>query len=84
MEGSSKINKNSTKRYKPTASRNKFLPIYTEPIDLKEDDAHTNYLLTNNLATQNTLRPSPVVNKYPDRDLLHHQIKKATQISITP
>ena len=79
----SKINKNSTKRYKPIASRNEFQPIYTEPIDLKEDDAHTNDLLINNLATQNTRRPSPVVNKYPDRDLLHHQIKKATT-SIVP
>ena len=29
---SSKINRNSTKRYKPIASRNKFQPIYTEPI----------------------------------------------------
>ena len=75
---SSKINRNSTKRYKPIASRNKFQPIYTEPIDLKEDDAHTNDLLINNLVTQNTRRPSPVVNEYPDRDLLHHQIKKAT------
>ena len=75
---SSKINRNSTKRYKPIASRNKFQPIYTEPIDLKKDDAHTNDLLINNLVTQNTRRPSPVVNEYPDRDLLHHQIKKAT------
>ena len=74
---SSKINRNSTKRYKPIASRNKFQPIYTEPIDLKEDDTH--------YQRQNTRRSSPVVNKYPDRDLLHHQIKKATtQISITP
>ena len=79
----SKINRNSTKRYKPIASRNKFQPIYTEPIDLKEDDAHTNELLINNLATQNTRSPSPVVNKYPDTDLLHHQIKKATT-SIVP
>ena len=79
----SKINRNYTKRYKPIASRNKFQPIYTEPIDLKEDDAHTNDLLLNNLATHNTRRPSPVVNKYPDRDLLHHQIKKATT-SIVP
>ena len=39
---SSKISRNSNKRYKPIASRNKFQPIYTEPIDLKEDDAHTN------------------------------------------
>ena len=51
---SSKINRNSTKRYKPIASRNKFQPIYTEPIDLKEDDAHTNDLLIDHLATQNT------------------------------
>ena len=88
---SSKINRNSTKRYKPIASRYKFQQIYTEPIDLKEDDTHTKDLLIDNLATQNTQRPSPVVNKYPDRDLLHHQIKKATTsivpgntISITP
>ena len=80
---SSKINRNSTKRYKPIASRNKFQPIYTEPIDLKEDDAHTNDLLIDNLATQNTWRLSPVANKYPDRDLLHHQIKKAPT-SIVP
>ena len=78
VHNNSKINRNSTKRYKPTASRNKFQPIYTEPIDLKEDDAHTNNLLIDHLATQNTRRPSPVFNKYPDRDLLHHQIKKAT------
>ena len=88
---SSKISGNSTKRYKPIASRNKFQPIYTEPIDLKEDDAHANDLLINNLVTQNTRRPSPVLNECPDRDLLHHQIKKAkhllylaTQISVTP
>ena len=74
----SKINRNSTKRYKSIASRNKFQAIYTEPIDRKEDDAHTNDLLIDHLATQNTRRPSPVFNKYPDRDLLHHQIKKAT------
>ena len=80
---SSKVNRNSTKRYKPIASRNKFQPIYTEPIDLKEDDAHTNDLLINNLATQNTQRPSPAVNKYLDRDLLQHQIKKAAA-SIVP
>ena len=55
---SSKINTNSTKRYKPIESSNKFQPIYTEPIDLKEDDAHTNDLLINNLATQNTRRSS--------------------------
>ena len=75
---SSKISRNSNKRYKPIASRNKLQPIYTEPIDLKEDDAHTNDLMINNLVTQNTRRPSPVVNEYRDRDLLHHQIKKAT------
>ena len=80
---SSKITRNSTKRYKLIASRNKFQPIYTKPKDLKEDDAHTNDLLINNLATQNTRRPSPVVNKYPNRDLLHHEIKKATP-SIVP
>ena len=34
----SKLNRNSTKKYKPIASRNKFQSIYTEPIDLKEDD----------------------------------------------
>ena len=51
---SSKINRHSTRRYKPIASRNKFQPICTKPIGLKEDDAHTNYLLTEKLATQNT------------------------------
>ena len=61
----------------------KFQPIYTEPIDLTEDDAHTNDLLINNLVTQNTRRPSLVANEYPYRDLLHHQIKKATT-SIVP
>ena len=55
---SSKISRNSTKRYKPIASRNRFQPIYTEPIDLKEDDAHTNDLPINNLVTQHTRRPS--------------------------
>ena len=80
---SSKVSRNSTKRHKPIASRNKFQPIYTEPIDLKKDDAHTNDLLINNLVTQNTRRPSPVVNEYLDRDLLHHQLKKATT-SIVP
>ena len=75
---SSKINRNF-----PIASRNKSQPIYTEQIDLKEDDAHTNDLLINNLATQNTQRPSPAVNKYLDRDLLQHQIKKAAA-SIVP
>ena len=79
----SKLIRNSTKKYKPMASRNKFQPIYYEPIDLKEDDAHTNDLLINNLTTENTQRLSPVVNKYPDRDLLHHQIKKAAT-SIVP
>ena len=86
---SSNISRNSNKRYKPIASRKKFQSIYTEPVDLKEDDAHTNNLLINNLVTQNTRRPSLVVNEYPYRDLLHHQIKKAitsivpaTQISI--
>ena len=69
---SSKISRNSNKRYKPIASRNKFQPIYTEAIDLKEDDAHTNNLMIKNLVTQNTQRSSPVVNEYPDRDLLHH------------
>ena len=48
---SSKISRNSNKRYKPIASRNKFQPIYTEPIDLKEDDAHTNDLLIDNFTT---------------------------------
>ena len=74
----SKIDRNSTKRYQPIASRNKFQPIYTEPIDLKEDDAHTIDPQINNLATQSMRRPSPVANKYPDRGLLHHQIKNAT------
>ena len=55
---SSKINRNSTKRYKPIASRSKLQPIYTKPIDLKKDDAYTNDLLINNLATKNTRRPS--------------------------
>ena len=79
----SKINRNSTKRYKPIASRNKFQSINTEAIDLKRDEAHTNDLLINNLATPNTQIPSPVVNTYSNRDLLHHQIKKATT-SIVP
>ena len=51
---SSKINRKCTKRYPPIAFRNRFQPIYTEPIDLKEDDAHTIDLQINNLATQNT------------------------------
>ena len=59
---SSKINRNSTKRCPPIAFRNKFQPIYTEPIDLKEDDAHTIDLQINNFATQNARRPPPVVN----------------------
>ena len=67
---SSKINRNSIKRYPPISFRNKFQPIYTEAIDLKEDDAHTIDLQINNFATRNTRRPSPVVNKYPDRDLV--------------
>ena len=78
----SKISRNSTKRYKPIASRNKFQPIY-EPIDFKKDDAHTNDLLINNLVTQNMRRPPPVVNKYPDRDLLHHPIKEGNNIYCT-
>ena len=56
---SAKINRNFTKRYKPITSRNKFQPIYTEPIDLKEDDAHTNDPPINNTATQDTRRQSP-------------------------
>ena len=79
----SKINRGFTKRYQPIASRNKLQLIYTETVDLKEDDAHTIDLQTNNLATQNTRRPSPVVNKYPDRDLLHHYIKN-TRTSLLP
>ena len=75
---STKINRNSTKRCLPIAFRNKFQPIYTEPIYLKEDDAHTIDLQINNFATQNTRRPSPVVNKYPNRDLVHRHIKIAT------
>ena len=75
---SSKINRNSTKRCPRIASRNKFQPIYTEPIDLKEEDAHTIDLQINNFITQNTQRPALVVNKYPDRDLVLHHIKKAT------
>ena len=75
---SSKINRNSTKRYPPIAFRNKFQPIYTEPLDLKKDDAHTIDLQIDNLATQNTQRPSPVINKYPDRDPVHRHIKNAT------
>ena len=67
---SSKINRNSIKRYPPISFRNKFQPIYTEAIDLKEDDAHTIDLQINNFATRNTRRPSPVVNKYRDRDLV--------------
>ena len=37
---SSIINRNSTKRCPPIAFRNKFQPIYIEPIDLKEEDPH--------------------------------------------
>ena len=59
------------------ASRNKFQPIYAKPLDLK-DDAPIIDLQINNFATQNSRRPSPVVNKYPDRDLLHPHIKNAT------
>ena len=51
-------NRNSTKRYKPIASRNKFQPIYTETRELKEDDAYTNDLLIDHLETQNKQRPS--------------------------
>ena len=58
--------------------RNKFHPIYTKPIDLKEDDAHTINLQINNFATQITRRPSPVANEYPDRDLVHRHKKNAT------
>ena len=76
--GRSKMNRNSTKRYQPIASRNKFQQIYTKPTDLKEDDGHTTDLQINNLATQNTRIPSPPVNKYPDRDLLYHHIKNGT------
>ena len=43
-----------TKRYQPIACRTKFQLIYTEPIDLKEDDAHTIDLEINSLAKQNT------------------------------
>ena len=80
---SPKINRNSTKRYQPMTFRNKFQPIYTKPIDLKEDDSYTIDLQRNNLATQNTWIPSPVVNIYLDRDLLHCHIKNAT-IYIVP
>ena len=37
----------------------------------------------NNLATQNARRSCPVVNKYPDRDLLHHKIKNGTTSVVT-
>ena len=77
------MNRNTTKRYEPIASRNKFQPIYTEPLDFKEDNVHTIDLQTNNLATQNNRKTSPIINKYPDRDLLHHHIKNATA-SIVP
>ena len=49
---SSKINRNSTKRCPPIAFRNKFQSIYIEPIDLKEDDAHTIDLQIKNFATE--------------------------------
>ena len=48
---SSKTNGNFAKRCPPMAFGNKFQPIYTEPIDLKEDDAHTIDLQINNFAT---------------------------------
>ena len=70
-------------KFQLIVSRNKFQPIYTKPIDLKEDDVHTINLQINNLVTQNRRRLSPIVNKYPDRDLLHHHIKNATT-SIVP
>ena len=87
---STKINRNSTRKYQAIASRNKFRPIYTEPLELTEDDVHTIDLQINNLATQNTQRSFPAINKYQDRDLFHHQIKDsatsivrlATQISV--
>ena len=72
------MNRNSTKRYQSIECRNKIQPIYTEPLHLKEDNAHSIDLQINNLATQNTRKPSPVVNKYPNRDLLHFHIKNAT------
>ena len=80
---SPKINRNSTNRYQPMTFRNKFQPIYTKPIDLKEDDSYTIDLQRNNLATQSTWIPSPVVNIYLDRDLLHCHIRNAT-IYIVP
>ena len=80
---SSKINRPSTKSYQKIASRNKFQPIYTEPLDFKEGDTYTIDKHINNLATQNARRSYPVVNKYPTRDLLHHKIKNGTT-SIVP
>ena len=82
---SSKINRNSTKKYQLIASRSKFQPIYTEPLELKEDDAHTIDLHINNLATQNARRPFPVAKKYLNRDILLQRLfYLATQIIITP
>ena len=82
---SSKINRNSTKKYQLIASRSKFQPIYTEPLELKEDDAHTIDLHINNLATQNARRPFPVPKKYLNRDILLQRLfYLATQIIITP
>ena len=49
---SSIINRNSTKRCPPIAFRNKFQPIYIEPIDLKEEDPHTIDLQIKNFATE--------------------------------
>ena len=46
------MNRNSTKRYQPIVSRNKFQPIYTKALDLKKDDAHTIDPRISNLATQ--------------------------------
>ena len=59
---SSKINRHSTKRYHPIASRNKFRAIYTKLLDLKEDDAYTIDLQINNLVTQNTRKVYILVN----------------------
>ena len=82
---SSKINRNPTKKYQLIASRSKFQPIYTEPLELKEDDANTIDLHINNLATQNARRPFPVAKKYLNRDILLQRLfYLATQIIITP
>ena len=62
QNNSSKINRHSTKKYHPIASRNKFQAIYTELLDLKEDDAYTIDLQINNLATQNTQKVYILVN----------------------